>query len=99
MQSLQEFLMYGLKGMFAYAAHTRRLGKTDDNVSEFIEDGLFATMTNGNFDMRSLLEMALECGRQNIRVMEMLDDGYIENSVRRSRRPSTKARAKTPAFW
>ena len=77
-QSLQEILLYGVKGMAAYAHHARRLGKTDDNVSAFIEDALFATVTNVNFDIPSLLEMCLECGRQNLRVMEMLDEGHIE---------------------
>lgn len=78
MQSLQEILLYGLKGMAAYANHARRLGKTDDNVSAFIEEALFATVTNVNFDMDSLFELVLECGRQNIRVMEMLDEGHCE---------------------
>ena len=78
MQSLQEILLYGVKGMAAYAAHARRLGKSDENVSAFIEDALFATMTNVNFDMESLFEMVLECGRQNIRVMQMLDEGHTE---------------------
>jgi len=78
MQSLQEILLYGLKGMAAYANHARRLGKTDENVSAFIEEALFATVTNVNFDMESLFEMVLECGRQNIRVMQMLDEGHTE---------------------
>lgn len=77
-QSLQETLLYGLKGMAAYANHARRLGKTDEAVSAFIEEGLFATMTNVNFDLESLLEIVLECGRQNYRVMEMLDEGHRE---------------------
>jgi len=77
-QSLQEILLYGVKGMAAYAAHARRLGKSDENVSAFIEDALFATMTNVNFDIESLFEMVLECGRQNIRVMELLDEGHTE---------------------
>ena len=64
MQSLQEILLYGLKGMAAYAHHARRLGKSDESVSAFIEEALFATVTNVNFDMESLLELVLECGRQ-----------------------------------
>lgn len=78
MQSLQEILLYGLKGMAAYANHARRLGKSDENVSAFIEEALFATVTNVNFDMDSLFELVLECGRQNIRVMQMLDEGHTE---------------------
>lgn len=77
-QSLQEILLYGLKGMASYAHHARRLGQTDENVSAFIEEALFATVTNVNFDMASLFEMVLECGRQNIRVMELLDKGHTE---------------------
>jgi len=77
-QSLQEILLYGLKGMASYAHHARRLGKVDDSVSAFVEEALFATVTNVNFDAESLLEMVLECGRQNIRVMELLDEGHTE---------------------
>ena len=78
MQSLQEILLYGLKGMAAYSSHARRLGKTDETVSAFIEEALFATVTNVNFDLESLLELVLECGRQNLRVMELLDEGHTE---------------------
>lgn len=78
MQSLQETLLYGLKGMAAYAAHARRLGKSSEDVSAFIEEALFATMTNVNFDLESLLELVMECGQKNLKVMEMLDAGHTE---------------------
>ena len=78
MQSLQEILLYGVKGMCAYAHHARRLGKVDEDVDAFVEEALFATVTNVNFDMESLFEMVLECGHKNIRVMEMLDEGHTE---------------------
>ena len=54
-QSLQELLIFGLKGMAAYAHHARRLGQSDEAVSTFIEEALFATMTNVNFDEDTLL--------------------------------------------
>jgi len=76
-QAVQELILYGLKGMAAYANHARRLGKTDEAVSAFIEEALFATMTNVNFDLDSLLEIALDVGRHNLRVMELLDAGHI----------------------
>jgi hydroxylamine reductase len=78
-QSLQEILLYGLKGMCAYAHHARRLGKVDENVDAFVEEALFATITNVNFDMDSMFELVLECGKQNLRVMEMLNDGHVEH--------------------
>ncbi len=77
-QSLQETLLYGVKGLAAYANHARRLGKTDEEVNAFIEEALFSTLTNVNFDLESLLELVLECGRINLKVMQMLDEGHSE---------------------
>ncbi len=77
-QSLQEILLYGLKGMASYAHHARRLGMVDEEVDAFVEEALFATVTNVNFDMDSLFELVLECGRKNLRVMEMLDEGHVK---------------------
>ncbi len=76
-QSLQETLLYGLKGMAAYAHHARRLGRSDPGASAFMEEALFATMTNVNFDVPTLVELVLECGKQNLRVMEMLDEAHV----------------------
>jgi len=78
-QSLQETLLYGVKGMCAYANHARRLGQTDEGVNAFVEEALFSTMTNVNFDVPSMLELVRECGKQNLRVMEMLDAGHVAN--------------------
>lgn len=77
-ESLQKILLYGVKGMAAYKAHARRLGKTDTEVEAFIEEALFATMTNVNFDVDRLLEMVLECGRMNLKTMQLLNDGHID---------------------
>jgi len=77
-ESLQEILLYGLKGMASYAHHARRLGETDDSVNAFIEEALFTTVTNVNFDLDTTLEIVLECGMKNLRVMEMLDAGHVK---------------------
>lgn len=77
-ESLQKILLYGVKGMCAYKAHARRLGKTDPEVEAFIEDALFATMTNVNFSVDGLLDMVLKCGKMNLRTMQLLNDGHIE---------------------
>lgn len=78
-QSLQEILLYGLKGMAAYASHARRYGKSDAKVSAFIEEALFATMTNVNFDMDAYIEIILKCGETNLKVIEMLNDAHVEH--------------------
>ena len=77
-QSLQEIILFGLKGLAAYAHHARRLGKTDDAVNAFIEEALFSTLTNVNFDPASLFEYAMAVGRVNLRVMQLLDEGHVE---------------------
>jgi len=83
-QSLQEIILFGLKGMAAYAHHARRLGMVDEKVNAFIEEALFTTLTNVNFDGGTLFEYAMELGRVNLRVMQMLDQGH----GRRFGRPS-----------
>ena len=77
-ESLQQIILYGLKGMAAYAHHARRLGKSDESVSAFMEEALFATMTNVNFDLGTLFGIAMELGQKNLRVMEMLDQGHLD---------------------
>jgi len=77
MESLQKILLYGLKGMAAYKHHARRLGAVDAEVENFIEEALFATVTNVNFDMESLLELVLECGRMNLKTMKLLNDAHV----------------------
>jgi hydroxylamine reductase len=76
-QSLQEMLLYGLKGMAAYSHHARRLGATDPVVDEFVERALFSTMTNVNFDLADTLKIVLECGEKNLRVMQLLDEAHV----------------------
>ena len=77
-QSLQEIILYGLKGLAAYAHHARRLGMVDEEVDAFVEEALFSTLTNVNFSAESLLEIVLEVGQKNLRVMQMLDEGHVQ---------------------
>ncbi len=83
-QSLQEIILFGLKGMAAYAHHARRLGMVDESVNAFIEEALFTTLTNVNFDVPALFQYAMDLGKTNLRVMQMLDEGH----VRRFGKPS-----------
>jgi len=73
-QSLQEILIYGLKGVCAYADHARILGQSDDMVYAFVHEGLFATL-NKNLEVDELLGLVLKCGEVNLRAMELLDTG------------------------
>src|SRR3990172_2584663 len=44
LHGLHWLLIYGIKGVAAYAYHAYRLGKKDDKVFEFIQQGLAATL-------------------------------------------------------
>jgi len=77
-QSLQDILLFGLKGMAAYAYHARELGARDEEVDTFMHKALFETVTNVSFDLDQHLGMVLECGRMNLKVMELLDKAHTE---------------------
>jgi len=75
-QSLQDILMFGLKGIAAYAYHARELGHKDEQVDAFMHEAMFATLTNVDFDLNRHLELVLKAGEMNLRVMEMLDKAH-----------------------
>jgi hydroxylamine reductase len=78
LRGLQWLLTYGLKGVAAYAYHAYRLGKKDDKVFEFIEQGLTAPLNNA-LGINDFVNLALKCGEINIRTMELLDGANTEN--------------------
>jgi len=73
-QSLQEILTYGIKGLAAYADHARILGQSDEKVFAFIHEGLAATLDK-RLGADELVGLVLKCGEINIRAMELLDAG------------------------
>jgi hydroxylamine reductase len=75
-QSLQDILMFGLKGIAAYAYHAGELGQKDDKVDAFMHEAMFSTLTNVDFDLNRHLELVLKAGEMNLRVMEMLNNAH-----------------------
>ncbi|QCP49903.1 hydroxylamine reductase [Trinickia violacea] len=70
---LRALIIYGLKGVCAYAHHARMLGKERDDVYAGIEQALDFLATDP-VDVEALLAQALNLGSLNLQVMEMLDD-------------------------
>ncbi len=70
--SLRELLVYGLKGLAAYADHARILGQHDDTVYDFIYQALAATLDD-ELGVEALVGLALKCGEVNLKAMELLD--------------------------
>jgi len=75
--SLKETLVYGLKGLAAYADHARILGKEDPEVFRFIHKGLAATLRE-DLSLEDALDLVMECGKTNLRAMELLDAANTE---------------------
>jgi hydroxylamine reductase len=76
--SLQDTLIFGLKGIAAYAYHAKRLGLSDPEIDSFMHEALFATLTNVNFDTDRFIKYILQAGQINIKAMELLDKEHTE---------------------
>ena len=72
--SLQQTLIYGIKGVAAYADHARILGQEDDTVYAFIHEGL-ATTLQKDLSLDDWVGLVLKCGEINLKAMELLDAG------------------------
>ncbi len=72
--ALQELLVYGIKGLAAYADHAQILGQEDEGVYAFVHEGLAATL-DGSLGVDDLVGLALKCGEVNLKAMELLDAG------------------------
>jgi len=75
--SLQHTLLFGMKGVAAYADHALILGKEDDAVFAFLHEGL-ATMLRKDLSLDDWIKLVLKCGEINLRTMELLDSGNTE---------------------
>ena len=80
-RSAMQLLLYGLKGVAAYADHAAVLGQRDPELNAFVYEALAAGMPDkdGTPDKaRSLedwLDLVLRCGKANLKAMELLDAG------------------------
>jgi hydroxylamine reductase len=72
--SLQHILIFGIKGVAAYADHAQILGQKDDKVYAFIHEGLASTLRK-DLSLNDWVGLVLKCGEINLRAMELLDAG------------------------
>jgi hydroxylamine reductase len=75
--NLQELVLYGIKGVAAYAAHALALGAGDPVSFAKIHEVL-DFLTHPKPTAEELLAMALAVGELNYRVMEILDRAHTE---------------------
>ncbi|MDD5486131.1 MAG: hydroxylamine reductase [Dehalococcoidales bacterium] len=72
--SLRSTLLFGLRGMAAYAWHTYLLGKTDDEVTNWLFKGMHAV--GEEHSVNEWLDLILELGRINLKCMAVLDNAH-----------------------
>ena len=77
-ESLSELLLYGLKGMAAYAYHAYVLNYSSHEVKKFIIKAL-SYLTNEEKNFNVLLNLVTECGKAGVNVMETLDKANTEH--------------------
>lgn len=71
-RSLREMIIYGLKGMAAYAEHALNLGKEDLSVNAFIYEALAATLDD-SMGADDLVALTLKTGEYGVKAMALLD--------------------------
>ena len=71
-RSLKSLILFGIRGMAAYAYHASVLGYTDETISKFFYKALLAVGMK-DWGMDELLPIVLEVGEVNLRCMELLD--------------------------
>ena len=70
-RSLKSLILFGIRGMAAYAYHAAVLGYTDKDVNQFFYKALFVIGENWKVD--ELLPVVMEVGEVNLKCMALLD--------------------------
>ena len=75
-RSLKSLILFGVRGMAAYAYHAMTLGYTDASLNQFFLTALDSL--SKNWGMNELLPIVMEVGRFNLTCMELLDRANTE---------------------
>ena len=75
-RSLKSLILFGLRGMVAYAFHAMVLGYSDEEVNAFFYEGLCAV--GEEWTMEQLLPIVLKVGEINLKCMALLDRANTE---------------------
>ena len=75
-RSLKSLILFGVRGMAAYAHHAMVLGYTDEEVNRFFVKALI--VIGEDQDMEELLPVVMEVGEKNLNCMALLDKANTE---------------------
>jgi hydroxylamine reductase len=71
-RSLRSLILFGLKGLAAYAHHAFVLGSKDNQLMLFMQQALAATLDDG-LSADELTGLVLKCGEYGVKAMALLD--------------------------
>ena len=71
---MKHTVLFGIKGVSAYADHALILGKEDDKVFSYIHEALAAIQRN-DLGLDDWVKLTLRCGEAALKAMELLDAG------------------------
>ncbi|GET22182.1 hydroxylamine reductase [Prolixibacter denitrificans] len=77
-RSLRELIVYGVKGMAAYAEHAFNLGYEKKELYAFMQKALAAT-TDDTLSADDLVALTMETGKYGVDVMALLDQANTES--------------------
>jgi hydroxylamine reductase len=72
--SLKHTVLFGIKGVSAYADHAQILGQSDDKVYAYVHKAL-AAIQRDDLGLEEWLGLTLECGEAAVGAMALLDAG------------------------
>jgi len=75
--SLQHTVLFGLRGVCAYADHAQILGQEDESLYAFVHEALAAMLRN-DLGVNDWVGLTLKCGEVNLTAMKLLDAGNTE---------------------
>ena len=72
--SLKHTVLFGIKGVSAYAEHAEILGQEDDSVYAYVHEGL-AAIQRDDLSLDDWISLTLRCGEAAVKAMQLLDAG------------------------
>ena len=71
-RSLKQYVLFGIKGVSAYAEHAFNLGYEQQDIYDFMEESL--VMITKPMDLNSMLDWLIKTGEHGVKVMALLDN-------------------------
>ena len=73
--SLMHTVLFGIRGVAAYADHAQILGQRDQGLYDFLREALAAGWDGVQRDLGAWVGLSLKVGEYNLKAMELLDAG------------------------